>query len=47
MTKANDRADELGVSMLQLDSWAFNTDAHKFFEREGFRKFNHRFWHRK
>jgi GNAT superfamily N-acetyltransferase len=47
MMKADNLADELGVSMIQLDSWAFNTDAHKFFEREGFEKFNHRFWRRK
>ncbi|WKZ36896.1 MAG: GNAT family N-acetyltransferase [Anaerolineales bacterium] len=47
MAHADDLADELGVSMIQLDSWAFNTGAHKFFEREGFQKFNHRFWRRK
>jgi GNAT superfamily N-acetyltransferase len=47
MTKADGLADELGVSMIQLDSWVFNTDAHTFFEREGFQKFNHRFWRRK
>jgi len=35
---------ELGVSRIQLDSWDFNTEAHTFFERLGFRKFNHRFW---
>jgi len=47
MMKADNLADELGISMIQLDSWAFNTDAHKFFERAGFGKFNHRFWRRK
>jgi GNAT superfamily N-acetyltransferase len=44
LKQAETLARELGVSRIQLDSWAFNTDAHKFFEREGFQKFNHRFW---
>jgi GNAT superfamily N-acetyltransferase len=47
MVQASDLADELDVSMIQLDSWAFNTEAHRFFERESFQKFNHRFWRRK
>ena len=37
-------ARELGVSKIQLDSWSFNTGAHRFFEKLGFKKFNHRFW---
>ena len=37
-------AKELNVSRIQLDSWAFNTSAHTFFEKMGFEKFNHRFW---
>ena len=37
-------AKELNVSRIQLDSWAFNTSAHAFFEKMGFEKFNHRFW---
>ncbi|MCK6539142.1 MAG: GNAT family N-acetyltransferase [Anaerolineales bacterium] len=44
LKQAETLARELGVSRIQLDSWAFNTDAHKFFEHEGFQKFNHRFW---
>ena len=32
-------AQTLGISRVQLDSWAFNLHAHEFFE-----KFNHRFW---
>ena len=35
---------ELNLQRLQLDSWGFNTEAHTFFEKMGFEKFNHRFW---
>ncbi len=35
---------ELNLQRIQLDSWGFNTDAHAFFEKMGFEKFNHRFW---
>jgi GNAT superfamily N-acetyltransferase len=35
---------ELNVQRIQLDSWGFNTEAHAFFEKMGFEKFNHRFW---
>jgi GNAT superfamily N-acetyltransferase len=38
-------ASEWNVSRVQLDSWGFNTNAHAFFEKMGFEKFNHRFWH--
>jgi ribosomal protein S18 acetylase RimI-like enzyme len=37
-------AKELNVQKIQLDSWDFNTEAHGFFEKMGFEKFNHRFW---
>lgn len=37
-------ARELGVERIQLDSWDFNLNAHRFFERLGFQKFNFRFW---
>jgi len=37
-------AKRLAVQRIQLDSWDFNTDAHAFFERLGFQKFNFRFW---
>ena len=37
-------AREWNVSRIQLDSWGFNVNAHAFFERMGFEKFNHRFW---
>ena len=37
-------AKELNVSRIQLDSWGFNTEAHRFFEKMGFEKSNHRFW---
>jgi len=35
---------ELNLPRIQLDSWGFNTEAHAFFEKMGFEKFNHRFW---
>ena len=35
---------ELNVPRIQLDSWGFNREAHAFFEKMGFEKFNHRFW---
>lgn len=35
---------ELNLQRIQLDSWGFNTEAHRFFEKMGFEKFNHRFW---
>lgn len=31
-----DRARRVGASSLRLDSWSFNTDAHAFFEAQGF-----------
>ena len=37
-------AKELDLQRIQLDSWGFNTEAHAFFEKMGFAKFNHRFW---
>jgi GNAT superfamily N-acetyltransferase len=44
LQQANMFAEELGLQMIQLNSWEFNIDAHRFFERHGFSKFNHRFW---
>ncbi len=44
MKEAEMLAKELAVQRIQLDSWDFNTDAHAFFERLGFQKFNFRFW---
>ena len=44
MNQVDKLARELGVSKIQLDSWSFNTDAHAFFEKMGFAKFDHRFW---
>jgi ribosomal protein S18 acetylase RimI-like enzyme len=35
---------ELNLQRIQLDSWGFNMEAHTFFEKMGFEKFNHRFW---
>ncbi len=42
--RAIDLAKELGLKRIQLDAWGFNTGAHAFFEKQGFEKFNHRFW---
>ena len=44
LNQAEILAKELKVSRIQLDSWGFNTDAHGFFEKMGFEKFNYRFW---
>jgi len=44
MNQVEKLAGELGVSKIQLDSWDFNTQAHVFFERLGFEKFDYRFW---
>lgn len=42
--QAETLAKELGIQRIQLDSWAFNTGAHEFFEKRGFEKYNFRFW---
>lgn len=42
--QAETLAKGLAARRIQLDSWDFNTDAHAFFERLGFQKFNFRFW---
>jgi GNAT superfamily N-acetyltransferase len=44
MVQAEAQAREWDVPRIQLDSWGFNTDAHAFFEKMGYEKFNHRFW---
>lgn len=44
MNRVEELAREIGVTKIQLDSWDFNTEAHHFFERLGFKKFNYRFW---
>ena len=44
MKEAEMLAKGLVVQRIQLDSWDFNTNAHSFFERLGFQKFNFRFW---
>jgi GNAT superfamily N-acetyltransferase len=45
LVKAEELARKLNLSKIQLDSWDFNTSAHSVFERNGYQKFNHRFWH--
>jgi len=37
-------ARQWDVPRVQLDSWGFNLKAHAFFEKNGFEKFDHRFW---
>lgn len=44
MREAEVLAAELQVQRIVLDSWDFNTKAHKFFEKQGFSKFTFRFW---
>jgi len=44
MEQAKLLARTLGVQKMQLDSWGFNLNAHAFFERIGFQKFDFRFW---
>jgi GNAT superfamily N-acetyltransferase len=44
MKQAEILAKALAVQRIQLDSWDFNADAHSFFERLGFQRFNFRFW---
>ena len=44
MHQAEVLANELSVQRIHLDSWDFNLDAHAFFERMGYEKFNFRFW---
>lgn len=44
LERAESLAKELGLKRIQLDSWDFNTGAHAFFEKQGFEKFNYRFW---
>jgi ribosomal protein S18 acetylase RimI-like enzyme len=44
LVSVDELARRLNLSQVQLNSWSFNTDAHAFFERNGYQKFNHRFW---
>ncbi len=37
-------AREHGIRQFALDSWEFNTEAHAFFERLGFSRFNINMW---
>lgn len=37
-----DLAKREGIACVTLDTWAFNTEAHKFFARMGFEVFNYR-----
>lgn len=44
LEQAQIRAQQLGLSKMQLNSWDFNLEAHACFEKFGFVKFNYRFW---
>jgi GNAT superfamily N-acetyltransferase len=44
MEQAEVFAKQMNITRMQLDSWAFNTKAHEFFEAMGFKKFYYRFW---
>lgn len=37
-------AEELGLNQVVLDTWHFNTDAHRFFEKQGFETFELMMW---
>ena len=39
-------AKELGIRHYELDSWSFNTEAHKFFNRLGFETYSINMWRR-
>ena len=39
-------AEEQGISHFELDSWSFNTVAHKFFNSIGFETYNIHMWRR-
>ena len=43
LKRAQELAQEIGVTKIQLGSWSFNTQAHAFFEKHGFAKIEHRF----
>jgi GNAT superfamily N-acetyltransferase len=44
LKEAESLARQLNVQRIHLDSWDFNLKAHGFFESQGYRKFNFRFW---
>ena len=41
---ARQEARRRGISLLALSTWAFNRQAQRFFERQGFEYYNHRMW---
>lgn len=46
MQAAEKLAEANGVTKIELDSWGFNTQAHGFFEKLGYSKFNVSMWKR-
>jgi len=44
MEHADRLAQEEGLPMIQLNSWAFNQDAHHFFFAQGYEIYNVRMW---
>lgn len=37
-------ADQVGICHFGLDTWTFNTEAHRFFEKMGFETYNFKMW---
>ncbi len=44
MLAAEDLAREQGVINLELSTWGFNSQAHRFFERMGYAKYKQNMW---
>lgn len=44
MARVEALAKEVGAAQITLDSWMFNTHAHRFFEGHGYAVFNLRMW---
>jgi GNAT superfamily N-acetyltransferase len=44
LKKSMELAEELGLNRVVLDTWHFNTDAHQFFEKQGFETFELMMW---
>jgi len=44
MQRLEEYARELQIQRVDLDSWMFNKEAHTFFEKIGFAKYNIKFW---
>ena len=47
MARVDELAQELGMDVIALDTWGFNTGAHGFFQAQGYETFNLRMWKRR